>query len=110
MDDVFQLLAVSETQAIDTEFKTMEQCNLIFFNNCLNTNIYFYLGGQSSNLYVMLLIFATPVLIRHLWQHKTVVFLHWCIICIAPLPNMSGKRWVLLPADLKIFVLGSPNG
>jgi hypothetical protein len=21
------------------------------------------------------------VLIRHLWQLKTVVFLHWCIIC-----------------------------
>jgi len=28
----------------------------------------------------MWLIFPTPVLIRHLWQLKTVVFLHWCLI------------------------------
>ncbi len=28
----------------------------------------------------MLFIFSTPVLIRHLWQLKTVVFLHWCLI------------------------------
>ncbi len=30
-------------------------------------------------------IFTTPVLIRHLWQLKTVVFLHWCLICSVPL-------------------------
>jgi hypothetical protein len=35
----------------------------------------------------MLFIFSTPVLIRHLWQLKTVVFLHWCPICAALLPN-----------------------
>ncbi len=29
----------------------------------------------------MLFIFSTPVLIRHLWQLKTVVFMHWCLIC-----------------------------
>jgi len=28
----------------------------------------------------MLFIFSTPVLIRHLWQLKTVVVLHWCLI------------------------------
>jgi hypothetical protein len=28
----------------------------------------------------MLFIFSTPVLIGHLWQLKTVVFLHWCLI------------------------------
>ncbi len=28
----------------------------------------------------MLLIFSTPVLIRYLWQLKTVVFQHWCTI------------------------------
>ncbi len=28
----------------------------------------------------MLFIFSTPVLVRHLWQLKTVVFLHWCLI------------------------------
>ncbi len=26
-------------------------------------------------------IFSTPVLTRHLWQLKTAVFLHWCLIC-----------------------------
>jgi hypothetical protein len=25
--------------------------------------------------------FSVPVLIRHLWQLKTFVFLHWCLIC-----------------------------
>ncbi len=25
--------------------------------------------------------FTTPMLIRHLWQLKTVVFLNWCLIC-----------------------------
>ncbi len=29
-------------------------------------------------------IFTTPVLIRHLWQLKTVVILHWCLICSVP--------------------------
>jgi hypothetical protein len=24
--------------------------------------------------------FTTPVLMRHLWQLKTAVFLHWCLI------------------------------
>jgi hypothetical protein len=35
----------------------------------------------------MLLVFSTPVLIRHLWQLKTVVFLYWCLICAALLYN-----------------------
>ncbi len=26
-------------------------------------------------------IVQVPGLIRHLWQLKTVVFLHWCLIC-----------------------------
>ncbi len=29
----------------------------------------------------MLFIFSTPVLIKHMWQLKTVVFLHWCLLC-----------------------------
>jgi hypothetical protein len=52
----------------------------------MNTNIYSYLetsGGQSSNTYLNVVLFSTPVLIRQLWQLKTVVFLHWCLICIA---------------------------
>jgi hypothetical protein len=59
----------------------MELRTLINKNNCLNTNIYSYFetsGGQSSNLYLNVVHFLTPVLIRHLWQLKTVVFLHWC--------------------------------
>ena len=43
-------------------------------NNCLKTNIYSYLdtsGGQSPNLYLNVVHFSTPVLIRHLWQLKT---------------------------------------
>jgi hypothetical protein len=43
-------------------------------NNCWNANFSFYVetsGGQSSNLYLNVH-FLTPVLIRHLWQLKTV--------------------------------------
>jgi len=63
----------------------MEQCALKNVNNCLkNTNIYSYLdtsGAQSSNLYLNVFFFlSTPVLIRHLWQLKTFVFLHRCAI------------------------------
>ncbi len=32
----------------------------------------------------MLFIFSTPGLIRHRWQLKTVVFLHWCLIRTVP--------------------------
>ncbi len=28
----------------------------------------------------MLFIFSTPLLIRHRWELKKVVFLHWCLI------------------------------
>jgi hypothetical protein len=73
-------------------------------NNCLNTNIYSYLetyGGQGSNLYLKAVIFSTLVLIRHLWQLKTVLFWHWClihalllcrIICFMAEP-ISSKSW-----------------
>ncbi len=33
----------------------------------------------------MLFIFSTPELIGHLWQLKTAVLLHWCLICAVPL-------------------------
>ncbi len=59
----------------------MEQCTFKNVNNCLNTKIYSDLetsGGQCSNLYLNVVHFSTPVWIRHLWQLKTVVFLHWC--------------------------------
>jgi hypothetical protein len=53
-------------------------------NNFWNNNISFLLetsGGQSYNLYLNVVHFSTIVLIRHLWQLKTVVFLHRCLIC-----------------------------
>ncbi len=52
-------------------------------NICWITKIIFYLeilSGRNSNLYLKLFI-LTPVLIRHLWQLKTLVFLHWRLIC-----------------------------
>ncbi len=32
----------------------------------------------------MLFIFSTPEIIRNLWQLKTAVFLHWCLLCAIP--------------------------
>ncbi len=66
----------------------MEQHALKIVNNRLNTNIYSYLetsGFQSSNPYLIVVHFLTPELIRNLWQLKTAVFLHWCLIRAVPL-------------------------
>jgi hypothetical protein len=66
----------------------MEQRPFKNVNNCLNTNIYSYLetsGGQSSDPYLNAFHFATPKLNRYLWQLKTAVFLHWCLISAVPL-------------------------
>jgi hypothetical protein len=66
----------------------MEQHAFKNINNCSNTNIYFYLetsGGLSSNLYLNAVIFSMPELIRNLWQLKTAVFLHWCLIRVVSL-------------------------
>ncbi len=41
----------------------------------------------------MLSIYSTPMLIRHPWQLKPVVFLHWCLICSAVLSPLC---WVSL--------------
>ncbi len=37
----------------------------------------------------MLFIFSTPVLIRHLWHLKKVVFLHWGLIWAVPLAKLT---------------------
>jgi hypothetical protein len=61
----------------------MEPHALKNVNNCFNTNIYDYLetsSGQSSNLYLNVVHFLTPVLVRHLWQLKRAVFLHLQLI------------------------------
>jgi hypothetical protein len=60
-------------------------------SNYLNTNIYPYLktsGDQSSSLYLSIVCFSTPGLIRPLWQLKTAVFLHWCLIYALLLGNV----------------------
>jgi hypothetical protein len=46
-------------------------------------------------------IFSTPELNRHLWQLKTSVFMHWCLICAVPFRGLNGveKNWVLMAAD-----------
>ncbi len=43
----------------------------------------------------MLFIFSTPVLIRHLWQLKTVFFLRWCQICVVPLLWNVLRSWFM---------------
>jgi hypothetical protein len=46
----------------------------------------------------MLFIFSTPVLIRHLWRFKTVLFLHQCLI-----------RTVLLTVTLLVLMYSPTN-
>ncbi len=41
----------------------------------------------------MLFIFSTPVWIRHLWQLKIVVLLHWCKICTVLLWKPRYNTW-----------------
>jgi hypothetical protein len=62
----------------------MEENTLKNVKKCLNTNIYCNLetsGGISYKLYLNFVHFSTPVLIRHLWQLKAVVFQHRGLIC-----------------------------
>ncbi len=69
--------------------KAMEQYALKNVNNCLSINIYSYLERHlvvKVLIYIlMLFIFSTSVFIRHLWQLKTVVFMHWCLLCAGAL-------------------------
>jgi hypothetical protein len=55
----------------------LKQQALINVNNCFNTETS---GGQISNQNLYLL-FSTPMLIRYLGRLKTLVFLHWRLIC-----------------------------
>ncbi len=63
-------------------YVSMEQHALKNINRCWKTKITFYLGssgGLSSNVYLNVVHFFTPVLIRHLWQLNTVAFQHRCL-------------------------------
>jgi hypothetical protein len=85
----------------------MEQRALKIVNNCLNTNIYSYLetsGGQSYNLYLNVVLFSAPVLLRHLWQLNTVVFLHWCRICAFPFISYEENKVLnMVPDSVRQF-------
>jgi len=75
----------------------MEQCAIKNVSNYLNTNICPNLetsGCRSSNLNFNDVPFSTPVLIIHMWQFNTVVFLHWCLICtVLFYSNVKSVNW-----------------
>jgi hypothetical protein len=50
---------------------------------------------------------STTVLIRHLWQLKTVVFLHWCLIRVVLLSEMKEKSLIKLPPEEDLFQSGA---
>jgi hypothetical protein len=83
----------------------MEQCTL---KKCKQLFEYQYLnsysetsGGQSSYQYLNVVHFLTPMLIKYVWQLKTIVFLHRCLICALQL-------WLVAPSiidnNLKMLV------
>ncbi len=92
----------------------MEQHTLKNVNNCWNTKIIFYLkisGGQNHNLYLNVVHFLAPVLIRHLWELKNVFFcigvysvLFYCHqhnLCIHVLMFVYGDSFVILMSNSK---------
>ncbi len=88
----------------------MEQCtfkNVIFWN----TNISFYLytsGGQNFNLYLNVAHFSTPVLIRHLLQPKTGVFLHRCLLRVFYYNENQKSLTLILKKLGPVKIIGSP--
>jgi hypothetical protein len=104
--DLNRTIRVSHTSlmfAIDIitcpKFGLNGTATLKYINNCCNTNICSYLetsGGQSCNLYLNVVHFSMPVLIRHLWQLKTVVFLHWCLMHVLLFKNNNYYHGLLL--------------
>jgi hypothetical protein len=53
----------------------------------------------------MLFIFATPVLIRDLWQLKTVVFLNTCLMCAVLLEATENSKKTLAYYVICLFTL-----
>ncbi len=90
----YRSLAVSTIKLFTA---VMEQHAFKNVNNGWSTK-YSYLetaGGQSFKLYLNVVNFYTPVLIRHLWQLKAAVFLHWCLICPVLLVLFHSKQWLI---------------
>ncbi len=52
----------------------------------------------------MLLIFSTLELIRNLWQLKTAVLLHWCLIRALPLTKALFVNFYLTNKNRKVTV------
>jgi hypothetical protein len=51
----------------------------------------------------MLFIFSTPVLIKHLRQFKTIVFLHWCLICALLFLKLPKIKSLILTGEHNIY-------
>jgi hypothetical protein len=72
------VVGLTSLKQAQLESCAMEEHALKNVNNSLNTNIYSYLeisGGQSSNLYLNVVYFLIPELIRNLWQVMKAFFL-----------------------------------
>jgi hypothetical protein len=85
----------------------MEQPALKNVNNYLITNIYSYLetsDSHSPNLYLNVVHFSTPLLIRHLWQLKTVVFLQRHLIHVVLLFEMANRKLFVLSFKLILAI------
>ncbi len=54
----------------------------------------------------MLFIFSTPLLIRHMWQLKTVLFFHWCLIHAVLLPLILTTGLSKVTKLIFIFKIG----
>ncbi len=51
-------------------------------------------GGQGYGLYLNVVQILTPVLIRYLWQLRTVVFLHWCLMHAVLFFRIAISSWL----------------
>ncbi len=88
----------------------MEQRALKNVNNPWNTNIYSYLetlGGQSTNLYLNVVHFFNTVLTRYLWQLKTAVFQHWCLIHVFLLEVLMRHPLIGAFTNIGLYVSGT---
>ena len=83
IQDVFQWWLKQKRQ---TAVLNLQHNSLLLFQNCnfaltdnQCVNIWFWIMHWKDNNMKMFFIFSVPVLIRHLWQLKAVVFLHRCL-------------------------------
>ncbi len=58
----------------------------------------------------MLFIFSMPELFRNLWQLKTAVFLHWCLICAVPLNDLMKAIIAKKESRIEQYILDTNAG